>query len=82
MDSSTLVQFGVGTLSAVFAAGGAWFAVKAELKFLRRDVDENKRAIEKVEERRHSDAGVLHDRITRLNERMTRAGVNGPRDGG
>jgi hypothetical protein len=75
-----LFNIGIAMLSAAFAAGGAWLAVRTELKYLRRDVEINARAIEKVEDRRHSDAAVIHDRVTRLNERMTAAGVNGPRD--
>lgn len=34
-----LVELGIAALSAVFAAGGAWVAVRVELRVLRRDVD-------------------------------------------
>lgn len=78
MIDPALFNIGIALLSAAFAAGGAWLAVRTELKYLRRDVDENKRSIEKVEERRHTDSATLHDRVTRLNERMTRGGINGP----
>jgi hypothetical protein len=76
-------NIGIAILSAVisasFAAGGAWLAVRTEMRWMRRDIDENKIAIEKVEQRRHDGEGVLHDRVTRLNERMTHGGINGPK---
>lgn len=74
-------NLGIAVLSATFAAGGAWLAVRTELKYMRRDIDDNRSSIKEVEQRRHTDAGVLHDRITRLNERMTAAGTNGPKSG-
>lgn len=78
-DPGLLVNLGIALLSATFAAGGAWLAVKVELKYMRRDIDDNKQSIKDVEQRRHDGEGVLHDRITRLNERMTHGGVNGPK---
>lgn len=65
-----LLNLGSSLLAAAFAAGGAWFAVKTELRYMRRDIDENKRELDRVEERRHADAELLHDRINRLAERV------------
>jgi hypothetical protein len=48
------------------------------MKYMRRDIDDNKIEIREVEKRRHDGEGALHDRVSRLNERMTAAGVNGP----
>jgi polyhydroxyalkanoate synthesis regulator phasin len=36
-------------LPAIFSAGGAYYAVKSELRWLRADVDELKRRVEKLE---------------------------------
>jgi len=77
MEGSFLVDVGVAVISAAAAAGGAWAAVRTEMKYLRRDIDRNSREIERVEERRHNGEGILHERVSRLNERMTAAGVNG-----
>ena len=77
MGAEWIVNTLIAILSAAFAAGGAWIAVKSELKWLRRDVDRNARELEKLEDRRHADTGILHDRITRLNERITAGGING-----
>ncbi len=52
MDWADLV---VPALSVPFAAGGAWVAVRAELKSIRRDVDRHESAIDK-----------LHSRINRV----------------
>lgn len=65
-----LLNLGIALLSSAFAAGGAWVAVRAELRYLRRDIDENKREIDRVEERRHADAVIIHERINRLAERV------------
>lgn len=70
-------NLGIAVLSATFAAGGAWLAVRTELKYMRRDIDDNRASIKEVENRRYDGEGVLHDRVTRLNERMTAAGVSG-----
>jgi hypothetical protein len=77
MDAQLLVNIGIALLSAAFAAGGAWLAVKTELKYLRRDTDRNHEDIKAVEERRRHDTSALHDRITGLNTRMTKGGING-----
>lgn len=36
----SLEQVALALLSAAFAAGGAWAAVRGELRYLRRDVEE------------------------------------------
>ena len=75
MDVSLLVNIGIAMLSAAFAAGGAWLAVKTELKYLRRDTDRNHEDIKAVEDRRRHDISALHDRITEFS-RMTKGEVN------
>lgn len=79
MNPEWIANIVIGLVSGAFAAGGAWFAVRVEMRYMRRDIDDNRAAIKEVESRRHDGEGVLHDRVTRLNERMTAAGVNGPR---
>ena len=77
-DINLLVNVGIALLSAAFAAGGAWLAVKTELKYLRRDTDRNHDDIKSTEERRRQDTATLHERITGLNTRITKGGINGP----
>ena len=66
-----LYQFGMAILAGAFAAGGAWFAVRTDMKYLRRDVDENRNEIKAVEARRSEDVRLIHGRIDRVNERVT-----------
>lgn len=76
MDTATtslLVNLGIALLSAAFAAGGAWMAVRGELKYLRRDTDRNHEEIQRVEERRRHDTSTLHTRITEVAQRVNGA---------
>lgn len=65
-----LLQLGMAVLAGTFAAGGAWLAVRTDMKYLRRDTDDNREEIKLVESRRLNDAQLLHERINRLGERV------------
>lgn len=56
----------VAVLSAAFAAGGAYMAVRIELKFHRRDIDRNRDSIIRLEDRHRGDVRKLHDKVDRL----------------
>lgn len=43
------MEWWVAILSAVFAAGGAWMAVRVELSYLRRDVDRLATRVDRLE---------------------------------
>lgn len=45
------LELGVAALSAVFAAGGAWAAVRLELRYLRGSVKQLQRETERAHER-------------------------------
>jgi hypothetical protein len=47
------MEWWVSILSAVFAAGGAWMAVRVELSYLRRDVDRLTRRLDRLEHPGH-----------------------------
>ena len=70
----TLAQFVVyvviGLLSAGFAAGGAYLAVKTELKYMRRDIDRNTMNIDMERTERLKAVELLHERISRLHNRL------------
>ena len=43
------MEWWASLLSAAFAAGGAWMAVRGELRYLRRDVDNLAKRLDRLE---------------------------------
>lgn len=62
MDISDVV---IPALSAAFAAGGAYLGVKVELRYMRRDIDNNKNDLDKLRDEKNTDVKLLHERISR-----------------
>ena len=72
-DAVQLFFYILGTVvSAAFAGGGAYFAVKVKLEYLDRAVTENREDIKALRNETKNDIGVLHSRINDRN----RAGAN------
>jgi tRNA-dihydrouridine synthase len=77
MDTGLLANILIALLSATFAAGGAYAAVKVELRFLNEKITRNRDDIADMRHDHRDDILTIHGRISNINERITKGGING-----
>ena len=67
---SLVINLVIALVSAAFAAGGAFLAVRVKLIYMERDIKENKGDIKSWRSEFKDDLKTVHSRISHLNDRV------------
>lgn len=65
-----LWQLGIALVSAAFAAGGAYLAVRTELRWHKEAILRNERQLEVLRNELKQDIDAIHSRINRMSDRV------------